>query len=257
MSGSDYDIIIFFFSSLSYWSIMKDKFLFSAIMVMLISAWGITLFSGESTFSRLCKEDGLFEWLTSIFFLISSFFLFAAIIKRARQYDSVHEKITKSIFFLLLAAMAFFAFGEEINWGQRILGLEMPALFEQTRANEISVHNLDFFKDNVDKRGIYRFLTLNGAGLLFYFIWFVFLPIFNHLSRRFSTRLKKINLPIVPLWLSLLFLINFAILKGLQFYLYNPTPKSFTEMREYIYSAFFLAASLYFFLYAKQKVDHD
>jgi len=224
------------------------------MMIILVSAWGIILFSDEPTFSRLCQEDGLFEWLTSIFFLISSFFFFAAIIKRARQYDSLHEKITKSIFFLLLAAMAFFAFGEEINWGQRILGLELPTLFGQTRTSEISVHNLDFFKDNVDKRGIYKFLTLNGAGVLFYFIWFVFVPIFDRISRRVSARLKKINLPVVPLWVSLLFLINFVLLKTIQFYFFNPPPnKNFEEIREYIYSVFFLAASVCIFLVQNKK----
>jgi len=232
---------------------MKDKFLFSSMMIILVSAWGITLFSGDSTFSRLCKEDGLFEWLTSIFFLISSFFFLATFIERAKRHDSVHDKITKNIFFLFLAAIAFFGFGEEINWGQRILAFGMPASSGKAAIHEINIHNLDFFMDNIDKRGIYRFLTFSGAGLLFYFIWLVFLPIFNHLSRRFSTRLKKINLPIVPLWLSLLFLINFAILKGLQFCLYNPTPKSFTEMREYIYSAFFLAASVFIFLVQNKK----
>ncbi len=86
-------------------------------------------------FLTLIAEDSIVEYSTALFFIISSFGFFWL-------QQHIEPKIIK--FGLLLAAIGLFVIGgEEVSWGQRILGISTPAVIaEQNLQHEITLHNL-------------------------------------------------------------------------------------------------------------------
>jgi len=83
-------------------------------------------------------EDHLVEWMTFIFFLCSSFFTLSII------YISKHAMRRLSLFFFICMSFFFIVCsGEEISWGQRILGFETPkSVAEINEQGEFNMHNL-------------------------------------------------------------------------------------------------------------------
>ena len=67
------------------------------------------------------REDGPFEYLTAISYLTASVFLFLS----WRASRSLGNRFV-SFGFLAAGILFFLIFGEEISWGQRILGIETP-----------------------------------------------------------------------------------------------------------------------------------
>ena len=109
------------------------------IIAALAVATGFWLFYTDlSRFERYVREDGIAEWLTVAGLLLGSFVCFSRFVKLLRK---------KSRWFLFvtfaLGLFLFFAAGEEISWGQRILGIETPEYFQQHNAQqETNLHNL-------------------------------------------------------------------------------------------------------------------
>jgi hypothetical protein len=81
----------------------------------------------------LCREDGALESLSALFYLLSAgIFLRLFITRRPPNY-----------WHMAFAALFFAAFGEEISWGQRILGFATPeALGGINVQNELNIHNI-------------------------------------------------------------------------------------------------------------------
>lgn len=108
-----------------------------------------------SFYVRIIEEDGVVEYLTAATYLISS--IIAASI-------SVSFFKTKNNFlcfsYAFLAAGLFFICGEEISWGQRILGISSPDYFLQHNAQqEFNLHNLEV----VEKYLLHNSFILIGA----------------------------------------------------------------------------------------------
>lgn len=95
------------------------------------------------TYRRLLREDGVIESLTAIFFFLSAL-LALAILPRLRRVGARGLFYCYVLFVLLLVFMA----GEEISWGQRLLGIRTPDFFMQNSFQfEINVHNLKQVRD--------------------------------------------------------------------------------------------------------------
>jgi hypothetical protein len=109
------------------------------ILVAIIIATGLFLFyTNLPGFEQYVQEDGIAEWLTVAGLVLGSF---VCISRFARL------RTTRSRWFLFvticLGLFLFFAAGEEISWGQRILGLTTPEYFQQHNAQkETNLHNL-------------------------------------------------------------------------------------------------------------------
>ncbi|WP_297771519.1 hypothetical protein [uncultured Roseovarius sp.] len=83
-------------------------------------------------------EDGPVEWATAICLLLSSLVL----IRNARALASRRGRIAVLATWVY-ALMFFFAAGEEISWGQRLVGWEPAAFFAENNAQqETNLHNL-------------------------------------------------------------------------------------------------------------------
>ncbi|MBK8021614.1 MAG: hypothetical protein IPK19_09330 [Chloroflexi bacterium] len=88
----------------------------------------------------LAREDSVIEWLTVIVFIVGGFYagLSAGRLLRRRRW-------ALGLVFSGVALMAIFIAGEEISWGQRILGIETPEwMAEINWQGELNLHNTDY-----------------------------------------------------------------------------------------------------------------
>ena len=158
------------------------------------------------------KEDSLFEWITAIFFLFASILCFLAF------------KRNKNIFVLGLAMIFFIGMGEEISWGQRIIGFTTPAEIKMVNVQkETNIHNLEIFNDKylngVKKTGLQRLLEINMLFRIFSVSFLILLPL---IIFQFKFRLKineKFKLPLTPVSMGIFFLISWCIFYSIKYFL--------------------------------------
>lgn len=108
------------------------------------------------TIGRWTLEDGPVEAMSSLLFFIGGVgFIVAAV-----RSDHLRERQSRWVYgtILLWAAACFVCAGEEISWGQRILGFETPeAIKAANLQEEFTVHNLEAFQGT---GGTFRALSL-------------------------------------------------------------------------------------------------
>ena len=144
----------------------------------------------RSTFLALVKEDGPIEWAQFAAFAVAAVLLGVSAVLLARRGDYVAAAL------IGLGALGFLGIaGEEISWGQRILGLETPeSLAEINHQNELNLHNITSFP--MQRIGNYLQLVIGGAGLV--------LPWLTRVRRpRVHNRLLRLLSP--PLFLGTAF----------------------------------------------------
>jgi hypothetical protein len=95
--------------------------------------------------------------------------------------------------------------GEEISWGQRIFNFKTPELFREINVqHEFNIHNIEMFNyrnfDHTRKSDLAAMLTITRLYNIFWFSYGILIPILNRLSSLISYWLKKINLPVMPIW---------------------------------------------------------
>lgn len=84
------------------------------------------------------KEDGLVEYGTALFLLVASIVMATHAISLWRQGRRGAAMLTA-----VYGLMFFMASGEEISWGQRIIGWESGEFFQQhNKQDETNLHNL-------------------------------------------------------------------------------------------------------------------
>ncbi|MET0636342.1 MAG: hypothetical protein ABWZ25_09970 [Chitinophagaceae bacterium] len=109
------------------------------VLVAVIIAVGIYLFyTNVDAFVIYTEEDGSVEWLTVLGLLLGSAVSIARFFKLRKE---------RHWWFLLvvlgLGLLMFAAAGEEISWGQRILGVKSSEFFIENNAQgETNFHNL-------------------------------------------------------------------------------------------------------------------
>jgi hypothetical protein len=109
------------------------------VFVAIIIGVGFLLFFINITaFDRYVVEDGVVEWLTVLGLLLGAFVCFGRFIKLLGKRSWIFLAIS-----LLLGLMLFLVAGEEISWGQRILGIEPSDYFKKNNLqSETNFHNL-------------------------------------------------------------------------------------------------------------------
>jgi hypothetical protein len=126
-------------------------------VVPAIGAVAVALAATHSgLFDFLVEEDSLLEWLQVPGFFGGFVFglLLALHARRQRNTAAVAA-------YAIFAAACLFVAGEEISWGQRLLGLETPErLAELNNQDEVTVHNI------VEIRVLFKFflIALGLAG---------------------------------------------------------------------------------------------
>lgn len=90
-----------------------------------------------SRFEHAMREDGWAEWATFCAFALAAGLALHAFFRAAR------DQRLQRLALMGLALFCVFVAGEEISWGQRLLGFRPPALFlEKNFQQESNLHNL-------------------------------------------------------------------------------------------------------------------
>lgn len=218
---------------------------FTVSILVIIISYLVYLFFKEETVNKLGREDGLFEYLTALSFLITSIFFFINFLNQ------------KKIVLVLFALIFFVGMGEEISWGQRIFNFGTPDYFkEKNIQNELNLHNLELFDSkNIDgqyKTGISYFLSINFLYKLFWLIYGIILPLVCSFSGIVKSVVNKISLPVPPVFLGSLFLINWTICKIMLSFLLPDGRSdqyyySIGEIREFGAAFIFMILGAYFY----------
>lgn len=140
-----------------YWQYFVFVFPFALLLFLLV----VRLFP-FNLFLELVKEDNIIEYAQFVVLVMGSLFSFWAVARlRTRNLLISAGLIVAGLVFLLIA-------GDEISWGQRLLGLETAEVLKDTnRQEENTFHNLYA----VEWLVIYGYVALSGIGLFSRFLF--------------------------------------------------------------------------------------
>lgn len=214
-----------------------DRRLAAAALGFGLLAWVIPFAVPSETTLRLTREDGLYETIGALAFFVAGA-LFAALFWRARRRDPCW-------WFLVLAVLLVFAAGEEISWGQRVLGWGDVDRSTNVQG-ETTLHNLEVF-DTVEG----GWLKFNRLFLLFWLAWLVVLPPLSRFVRPVRTLARRLRLPVPALVFGLVMLVNLALSKSYRpLGLDEPALERIAEVRECVQAVALAAVALSFWLRA-------
>lgn len=221
-----------------------NAYLIAGIIAILISYSVHTLFDA-GTVAQMGREDRLFEWLTAISFLLASF-TFSILFFKSRN-----------LFYLVFAILFFVGCGEEISWGQRIIGFETPeSLSKSNVQGEFNIHNIELLNrermDGETKTGLGRLLEINLLFKIFTVLISVLIPMAVFHIRAVSRLTRKISMPVPPVSIAVLFSVNWIAFKVVLDYLALPGQifqyyDTVTEIFEFVSAIIILIMAFYFY----------
>jgi hypothetical protein len=158
--------------------------LWAMLPVVLFSIWTA---ASPATLYPLTYEDGVVESLSFILLLMSA----GMMIRRMQKSgDTAVRQIFPALWVIALLIIA----GEEISWGQRLLGFTPPEMiFAANRQQEMNLHNMEFVYLLTRGDAFFMAAMVFGLGLL--------LPILA-LSRRVRDAAKQFAFPLPPWMLA-------------------------------------------------------
>lgn len=157
--------------------------LLAALLAMLVYIrFGAAVFS-QQALGAINSEDGVLEWASALMLLAAA--LVSAGI--ARRIGRGHPRFAMHV---ALAVLYFMMFGEEISWGQRLLGFGTPEPLQRVNVQaETNLHNMFG----------YLFDHLFIAGFL---VWAALVPLFYHSLPPVRQGLLRIGLPVPSIGLA-------------------------------------------------------
>lgn len=198
-----------------------------SIVIVIMASFSIYFYLDDTTIAVIADEDHIFEYLTSLSFLICSAIFFFIYYRHS------------NIFFLFLAIAFFIGFGEEISWGQRLLGYSTPEkLMELNAQKEFNFHNIATWEINF----LFKVFTL---------LFGIILPLLVYHSDFFKRIAKRWRIPVPPASLGLFFMLDWLVFRFFLDYVLQPDGIqkyyfSVTEIYEFITSFIMVVISLYF-----------
>lgn len=198
--------------------------------IYMLLAWSLLLLD-EATYYPLPREDGPVETLGFIYLLFSGIIMLVVCFIMWRDSS---KTLLKRLSYLALGLLFLLLAGEEISWGQRVVGFDAPDRIEEINyQNEFNLHNLNFLADGWSRR-------------LFNIFWislFVVIPLGIWLIPLVRSRFTK-YLPVFPIGFALIFCANFIIAKAVDPFISEYKRSTSNEIEEHIYSALFLIAAI-------------
>jgi hypothetical protein len=132
------------------------------------------------------KEDSLIEYLQALCYLIAAMIGF---LTAYRLSKTPHK--CKLVIILLFSIGCLLICGEEISWGQRIIGFSTPETIKKVNTqHEFTAHNL-FFIQRYTRRAYY---VISGYACLAWLIFLIYRPHKNHIARYVVPGWEKIML---------------------------------------------------------------
>ncbi len=206
-----------------------------AALIMWALVLALKLVSPDS-YVWLGTEDKFGENMTSVFYFGAGFLMLWRSVSLIGRRQT---KVIRESFPILIALFFIFVGGEEISWGQRLLGYETPeSIVDKNVQGETTLHNLSFF----DRGGavLNQHTALNFIALL--------MGVIIPFSHRFVRPLRKLmslcNFPAPPLAITMWFVVG--LLHG-QIIAKADPHWSHTEVKELIFSVGFFLYGWSFF----------
>lgn len=210
-----------------------------------IITWFMPVLLPDDLANILLDEDSIIEYWGALSFFLASILFLVLFFQSKEGNDFIFFRTPRNLAFLFLALLLFFGAGEEISWGQRIIGFETPEAFSNNVQGEFTIHNESFL--DTDSGSPFR------ANRLFIYFWFAFgilVPVAAFVPK-LKELILRINIPLVPMLLGSLFLINYIASK-----LYEPLGlyrDSITEIRETQQATVFLLVAIFFWLTLREN----
>lgn len=225
-------------------------FLAILLLYLFLSYLAIFVFTPERI-KLITRENHYYENVGALSLFSASIIFFILFFKDRRGNDFIFLKTRRNIFFLLLAFLLFFGFGEELSWGQWIFHWQTPDLWRQINVQgETNIHNLVMFNNN--KTGSWEafwaeMLDMNRMFSFFWLTYFFVFPILNMSISRFSAWVGRLNIPLVPIWMAILYPLNYLIAKIIELHFINVGWGHQVEIRESYFEVLLLMFSLWIF----------
>jgi hypothetical protein len=179
---------------------LTEKITFALILLILLTAFALFYFD-YAFLDFYLEEDGLVEWLTVAGLLAGFCLCVHRFIKLFRIKNWWFLTVN-----LALGLLLFIAAGEEISWGQRILGIKSSEYFLKHNAQgETNIHNLVVNGVKINKL---VFSTILIAVLGIYLVVLPLLYKFNHAVKKY---MNNSGVPVPRLYQVISFLLVFAI----------------------------------------------
>lgn len=187
----------------------------------------------------LTREDGFIESLGSLFFLLCSILFLICL------------KVKKNILYLFIGLLFLFGFLEEISWGQRIFEFQTPKFFQEYNLQkEFNIHNLKWFHgrdaSGATKSFWGKLVNVDRLFSAFWFIYCVIIPILYIVNSQFAGLIKRFRIPTVPIFVGVIFLLNYIVSKGLEFN-FPDLASRVTEIKETNFAYLFFLFSVFEF----------
>ncbi len=236
---------------------MKKKVYIFMIVIYLICIYALMLLPTD-ILHIITKEDGIIESAGALYFLAASIVLFISYKNDNTSNDFSFLKTKKNFFLLLFSILFFITFGEEISWGQRILGIQTPEMIADVNVqNEINIHNLSIFnRDNMDEKSkmITNLLNVDRLFSIFWFSYCILVPMIFLFNHRIAEKLNKMNLPIVPLSIGLFFIVNYFVSKLLEEMTSIEYSAPIVEIKESNFAFLFFLVAIWFYKTLRYKI---
>ncbi|MGZ8550782.1 MAG: hypothetical protein ACXWV2_08980 [Chitinophagaceae bacterium] len=172
-----------------------------AVAIIVLAAGFILFYADKLLFDQYVQEDGIAEWLTVAGLLSGSIACFSRFKKLFFKRSRLFLLVTFCLGLFLL-----FSSGEEISWGQRILGIKSPEYFEKNNAQqETNLHNLVVSGVKINKLVFSLMLVI---GLC---IYLVFAPVLYHKNQAIKKIISASGIPVPRLYQSISFLLLFLL----------------------------------------------
>jgi hypothetical protein len=214
----------------------------------------VLLIVSEETQYRLTEEDGFFESVGAVGWLVASMFFLNSFWKDRSGNNLIFLRTRRNLVFCLLGIFCFVACGEEISWGQRIFKVQTPECLQKiNRQGETNLHNIVFIhsrdEDGKDLPFWARMLSMTRVFQAFWFGYCVLLPLAGRFSRQIYYSIRNLNIPLIPVGLSAAFLANYLISRIIPFVYYtsgNRNDHYFVEVKECNFGILFMLVGFYF-----------
>ena len=173
----------------------------SAACIVILAAGFFLFYTDIPRFEKYVQEDGIVEWITVAGLLAGSIVCFSRFIKLF---------LKRSKWFLLmtfgLGLFLFFSSGEEISWGQRILGTQSPEYFQINNSqHETNLHNLVVGGVKINKL-IFSLMLIIGLC-----IYLTIVPVLYHKNNAIKKSLDASGIPVPRLYQVIGFLLVFVL----------------------------------------------
>lgn len=237
----------------------KNSFLFKpavyVVLAIYIALAYPVLGMGNNIVAAMIPEDHYFEIIGALSLFITSLLFLNGFNVARKTLDKTWISLAKKLVYLGLAFLFFFGAGEEISWGQRMLGFKTPETLTQVnRQEEFNLHNLTVLETS-------KFLDADRLFDMFWFTFAVFIPALAFLVPSFR-RFAGQFIPIVYWGMGLLFLYNYAWAKIAKIifasaYTFDRVPfaQAIQEIKESNYAIIFILVGLYAIWELRQPKD--